>query len=224
MPVKHYGVLKCTAVESQHGNEEDPHYQVHVVDDDQTNYRIAINEKSEQRPSEILFYHDDNFHHESLSEVKELPFGFTKLIHSQQSKTVALDYVRGRLFDHSKMRVLPLDEQGSNNDLNKTLDLYFKRAINSNAIIYAFGDKWGPEPDTPDKIFGFLPGNGIHDIHMNQGNSPKFQRDDGVFQDGGLLIHFSEEDQWVALFLAFQSQSFNTDDQGHSIKGENEHA
>ena len=39
-----------------------------------------------------------------------------------------------------------------------------------------------------DKIFGFLPGNGIHDIHMNQGNSSRFVRDDGVWQDGGLLM------------------------------------
>ena len=38
--------------------------------------------------------------------------------------------------------------------------------------------------------FGFDPGNGVHDIHMNQGNSRRFPGDDGVWQDGGLLIHF----------------------------------
>jgi hypothetical protein len=45
---------------------------------------------------------------------------------------------------------------------------------------------------TRDKVFGFLPGNGVHDIHMNQGNSQEFRRDDGVWQDGGLLLSTPE--------------------------------
>ncbi len=91
--------------------------------------------------------------------------------------------------------------------------MYIKRAIDSeDTSIYAFGEKWGPEPDVKDKYFGFLPGNGIHDIHMNQGNAGQFQRDNGVWQDGGLLIHYPSRQQWVGIFLAFQSQSFHTDD------------
>ena len=54
---------------------------------------------------------------------------------------------------------------------------------------------------------GFVPGNGIHDIHMNQGNVGSFVRDDGVWQDGGVLFHFPGEQQWTAIFLKFQSQS-----------------
>jgi hypothetical protein len=70
----------------------------------------------------------------------------------------------------------------------------------------------------PDKIFGFRPGNGVHDIHMNQGNSARFRDDDGVWQDGGLLFRFPGEDRWVATFLAFQSQAWHTDDTtGHAI-------
>jgi len=34
-------------------------------------------------------------------------------------------------------------------------------------LIYAFGEPWVNERQK-DKIFGFKPGNGIHDIHMNQ--------------------------------------------------------
>jgi uncharacterized protein YukJ len=43
------------------------------------------------------------------------------------------------------------------------------------SVIYAFGAKWGPEKGKPDKYFKFVPGNGIHDIHMNQGNSGAVQ-------------------------------------------------
>jgi Uncharacterized conserved protein (DUF2278)/Lamin Tail Domain len=53
---------------------------------------------------------------------------------------------------------------------------------------------------------------------MNQGNSQRFRQDDGVWQDGGLLLHYPAQDQWVGVFLAFQSQEWHTDDQtGHTV-------
>jgi uncharacterized protein YukJ len=79
-----------------------------------------------------------------------------------------------------------------------------------------------PEPASapgPDKTFGFLPGNGVHDIRMNQGNSQRFRQDDGVWQDGGLLLHYPAQGQWVAIFLAFQSQAWHTDDQTGPNRG-----
>ena len=83
------------------------------------------------------------------------------------------------------------------------------------SLLYVFGQRWGPETER-DKIFGFKPGNGIHDIHQNQGNIAQFVRDDGVWQDGGLLLRFA--DQWVAIFLRFQTQAWHTDDAtGHTI-------
>ena len=66
-----------------------------------------------------------------------------------------------------------------------------------------------------------MPGNGVHDIHANQGNDPGHVNDDGVWQDGALLIHFPVSQQWVAIFLRFQSQSWHTDDvTGHTIKAD----
>lgn len=53
---------------------------------------------------------------------------------------------------------------------------------------------------------------------MKPGNSSRWQSDDGIWQDGGVLIHFEEENRWVGIFLAFQSQSWCTDDQGHATK------
>lgn len=53
---------------------------------------------------------------------------------------------------------------------------------------------------------------------MNQGNVPRFSGNDGVWQDGALLFHFPSTQQWVAVFLAFQSQAWHTDDQiGHAV-------
>ena len=116
-------------------------------------------------------------------------------------------------------RAVPHTAPGPDNDLADKLAHFVERAAaDPVARIYAFGERWGPEPGVPDKIFGFLPGNGVHDIHMNQGNSAEFRSDDGVWQDGGLILHFPGVDQWVAIFLAFQSQAWHTDEQtGHAL-------
>jgi hypothetical protein len=118
---------------------------------------------------------------------------------------------------------MPATQPGPDNDLADLLAHYVDRAVaDPTARLHAFGQRWGPEQGVPDKIFGFAPGNGIHDIHMNQGNVGAYTRDDGVFQDGGLLLEFpgtaGGSPQWVAIFLAFQSQSWHTDDAtGHSL-------
>ncbi len=53
---------------------------------------------------------------------------------------------------------------------------------------------------------------------MNQGNAQGFIGDDGVYQDGCLLIHFPDQHNWIGIFLKFQSQSWHTDDHtGHRI-------
>ncbi len=217
MPIAGYGVLKCRAVDSKPGTESNPHYQV-LVSDGELKYRIAVNVKSQESPSELLYFLNDNFQHPITEGLIALGNGFNKL--DSKPGGVALDYIRGNLFDVSSMKPLAFDVPGpEGEDLNDLLGLYIQRAINSqDAVVYAFGQRFGPE-NTPDKVFHFQPENGIHDIHMNQSNSDRFQADDGVWQDGGLLIQFPSRNQWVAIFLAFQSQSFHTDDTtGHRIE------
>jgi uncharacterized protein YukJ len=216
MPLARYGVLKGKAIERMYGAGENPHYQVHVIDD-QTDYRIAINVKSKVEPSELEYLVDDRFQHAILEKVSAFPLGFTSLASTPESG--ALDLIRGNLFDRSRMVPLPHNLPGFDNDLNEKIDGVVQRAMaTEDSLIYAFGQRWGPEADKKDKYFGFLPGNGIHDIHMNQGNVPQFVKDDGVWQDGGLLIHFPSQGQWVGIFLKFQSQTWHTDDvTGHRI-------
>jgi hypothetical protein len=121
------------------------------------------------------------------------------------------------------MRPLPPDVPGPDNDLADRLDRLVARAVADPAArVFAFGQRWGPDA-APDPVFGFRPGSGVHDLHMNQGNSGSFVRDDGVWQDGGLLFRFPSgtgPPVWSAVFLAFQSQSWHTDDRtGHTIPG-----
>jgi uncharacterized protein YukJ len=117
------------------------------------------------------------------------------------------------------MKPLPANVPGQNNDLEDVVDKYTTLAMTKpGAMVYAFGQRFGPQKGK-DPTFKFSPQLGMHDIHMNQGNSDKFVKDDGVFQDGALLINLPKGDQWIAIFLAFQSQSFHTDDRtGHRIE------
>lgn len=217
MPLNSYGVLKGRPIRRRLGTQENAHYQVQVIDET-TDYRIAVNVRSQLAPSELEYLIDDRFQHPILEELIALPVGFTEL--PRRPGGLALDFIRGNLFDRGKMKPLPFNLPGPDNDLNEAIDKQIERAMaDEEAMIYAFGERWGPEPKTKDKIFGFLPGNGIHDIHMNQGNVGRFIEQDGVWQDGGLLIHFPKSKQWVALFLKFQSQAWHTDDvTGHRIE------
>ncbi|MET8333762.1 DUF2278 family protein [Streptosporangium canum] len=219
MPLKSYGVLAGRAVDRRReGGAGTPHYQIHLVDEAGVSYRVAVNVKSQQAPSELLHLVDEDFRHPVTEALPRAAGGWTAL--PSRSGSAALDYIRGNLFDPAAMRPLPPDLPGVDNDLADRIDHYVQRAIaDPGALVYAFGERWGPEPATPDKIFGFRPGNGVHDIHMNQGNSERFRGDDGVWQDGGLLLHLPAESRWIAIFLAFQSQAWHTDDTtGHTLE------
>jgi uncharacterized protein YukJ len=216
MPLKNYGVLKGQAIGRRLGSGQKPHYQVHLIDG-RTSHRIAVNVRSQLAPSEVEYLVDAHFRHPLLDDLRELGPGF----HPQPRKPggLALDYIRGNLMNPRRMIPLPHDVPGPDNDLNEKVDHFIQRAMaDEDAWVYAFGERWGPEEGKQDKYFGFQPGNGIHDIHMNQGNVGAFVKDDGVYQDGGLLLHFPGQQQWVAIFLKFQSQAWHTHDEtGHRL-------
>lgn len=218
MPLKRYGVLRGSAVDRRLASGSNGHYQVHVVDD-ATDYRIAVNVESALEPSELRYVVVSDFAHALLDDLAGLPRGWSDL--PSRPGGAALDFIRANLFAPAAMRTLPFDLPGPDNDLNEKLDHYVQRAIgDEEATVYAFGERWGPETGRKDKIFGFLPGNGVHDIHMNQANVGRFVADDGVWQDGALLLHFPATQQWVGIFLAFQSQTWHTDDvTGHQLGG-----
>jgi uncharacterized protein YukJ len=219
MTLSNYGVLKGTLLASQRESDQaSPHYQLHLLAGD-THFRVPVNVKSVVSPSELLFLVNENFQHPIIAQAQPLLPGFTPL--ASQAGGLALDFIRGNLFDHTQMRRLPYDLPGADNDLQDRIEHYAARAAGDpSAEVYAFGTRWGPDPSERDGVFQFLPGNGVHNIHMNQGNDPRYQSDDGVYQDGALLIHYPAVNQWVAMFLAFQSQSWHTDDgSGHGISG-----
>jgi uncharacterized protein YukJ len=212
MPLDQYGVLAARGLDTRREDgTSTPHYQLHLVDEAGEHWRIAVNVESQQAPSELLYLVDDDFKHPLTALLASLGSGWHRLAPSPDGPN--LDFIRGNLFDRAQMRLLPPSVEGPDNDLADLLDHWCRRAAGDPAAIaYAFGQRFGPEAGVVDKVFGFEPANGVHDIHMNQGNSGRFRRDNGVRQDGALILRFPADDRWVAIFLAFQSQSFHTDD------------
>jgi uncharacterized protein YukJ len=218
VPLSSYGVLVGRVVDRRREPDGDsPHFQLRLIDDDAVHYRAAINVRSQQEPSELLYLVDDDLRHPVTAAAGVLPWGWHRL--AATSGGPNLDYIRANLVDRRAMRALPPDADGPDNDLEDLLDHYVQRAeADPDARALVFGQRWPTEGGVPDKIFGFVPGNGVHDVHMNQGNSGSFRQDDGVWQDGGLLLHLPAESRWIGIFLAFQNQAWHTDDTtGHAL-------
>ena len=124
----------------------------------------------------------------------------------------------GGWFKPSAFKPVPPDAPGADNDLKDKVEAASVKAMRQpGSLVHALGQKWGPKPDKQDRYFRFLPGNGLHDIHMNQGNAGKYRKDNGVYQDGALIFQYPGG-AWLAFFFAFQSQSFQTDDQGNPVQ------
>jgi uncharacterized protein YukJ len=208
-----YGVLKGTVV-GHLRNADDDHYQI-LVSAGSAMYRIAVNVHSSLNPPDLLFQRLTALPATLTNALKALAPGFKAL--PSKPGGLAQDFVRGGIVKVGKFQIVPGDVPGANNDLKDTMEDAVVTAVDQHgAVVYAFGAKWGPE-SKKDKYFQFTPGNGVHDIHMNQGNDKGHAGDDGVFQDGCLIFQYPNG-TYRAFFMAFQSQSFHTDDKtGHAL-------
>ena len=201
MPVPNYGVLKghpiARQVRGPHGKP--PHLHINLEAGGEQ-FDIAVNILSTDG-SEILYFMNHAFATPHASELLALPEGRTLL---PPTNPLALDFVRQGLVRKDDM--VPLRARDAMrltaSDLHNEIDDMVLRGIHDpSAQFFAFGSEF-PE--------------GIHDIHMNQGNPHgEFFRDNGTFQDGAMFAHFPASDRWLAAFIAFQSQSWNTDDEGN---------
>ncbi|RAH46195.1 O-methyltransferase [Aspergillus brunneoviolaceus CBS 621.78] len=236
MPVRDYGVWKALPVhyefEDRYEDPESPHLSLYYHDNKANPpqfdpgyrrnhrggprdpnrpseipglFRAAINIKSRDEETRLAYFVRHDFvNHPIAEKLAKLDFGFHPMRKVDELDGKGLDYIRGALFTSQKGRVLPHDIPGVNNDLIDVLEPEVKKAIQAQATIFVFGSM-------------FKTRNGIHNVHMNQGNILNFRNDDGVFQDGGLLIRY--DDHWTGVLLAFASQAVHTDDNdGHALE------
>jgi len=222
MPVENYGVFTGTATkELREIGAGKVHFQFKLEAGADV-IRVPVNVLSSSEgalESRLLKYIViDDFRHPVTAAIEALGEGWHPLEHKPGGG--ALDYRRGNLFKEADMRILPPDVAGPDNDLQDLIQHFVERAVGDPEVkISAVGGRWH-EASSADKIFPEIsPSTGVHEIHMNQGNAAGHTGEDGVWNDGGLLIHLPEPDaRWVAFFFAFQNQTFNTDDvHGHAL-------
>ena len=198
MAVKHYGVWAAKPIRyDSERADRSPHIHLFFKDHPQARRELtaAINVKSLDRDSRLVFWLVRDFSHPLTSELQNLELGFQLI--QQNDGLQGLDYIRtpDLISDITTGEVLHHNVSGPNNDIIDKLEPILDDAIKQDATVYLFGSSFG---------------SGIHDIHMNQGSLPRF--DNGVGQDGGLLFQFSDG-HWEAVFLAFASQRIPTDDE-----------
>jgi uncharacterized protein YukJ len=195
-----------------------PHYQI-LVQSGAERFRIAVNTRSGSshgREAHLLYFANDDFRHEIVDHLARIEDGVRDL--AARPGGLAIDYVRGGMVERGQMRLLPDTRPGPRNDLVDEIDYRIDRAMaDPRARLHAFGTRWGPEPRQPDQLFGFRPGNGIHDVHMNQGSRDEHRNDNAIWRDGALIFHEPRRDRWCALFLAFQTQAWQTDAHGDPL-------
>ena len=210
----HYGVLVGTVRDGSLDTGKSPHYEIWIQGAGQ-DFRAAVNVQSVDG-SEVLVRYDPAYTTTSpaldLAALAGGTQGFTALQTGPDG--TGLDYLRDNLFDVSSME--PVPDTGSSVSLGNLLDAQVERAkADSGAVAIVFGTYFRDGGTTSrDSTFGFSPEQGVHDIHMMQGNSGSFERDNTTHGDGALFIRYTGGET-VALFVRFDTQATQTDAKGN---------
>ena len=206
MAVPNYSVLKG---DPQRGkvSGKNPHFRI-PVNTISGMFTIDVNVESTDG-SEVLYLINQNFTPPDAEALGALSTGIRGL--ERAPGGLALDYVRetvngAPLVDRSEMSLLP---PGGSTMKNQIATILNQAIQDDNGVIYAFGSSFA-DPNGQQ---------GIHDIHMNQGN-PRgpFQKDNAIWQDGAVFFELPASAKWIAVFLAFQTESWTTDDTGNAKK------
>lgn len=211
MPIRNYSLVKGSPTGGSvqfNRDGRNPHYLINLHAGGET-LQVAVNIES-QDGSQVLYRIDEAFTPPSPGGLLGLAPGRTPL--DSVEGGLALDYVRSRvngtfMVDRSSMSLLPITQKGETTDLQNAVVALLNQAVaDRDGTVYAFGSSYQDSGQ---------PG-GIHDIHMNQGNPVNNHGgDNGIWQDGALFINLPSKNQWIGLFIAFQTESWQTDQNGN---------
>ena len=200
-----------------------PHYHI-LVETENQQFDIAVNIASEDPKSadvRVLYALKPNITPPQVEALLSLSNGMFNL---PAKGIVGIDFVRDQLVTKEQMQLLPLfnssqpiEDQGE----PQIKQLVEQVIAEKNAVLYAFGHRYeqrSAQQTTSNQAWGFQPDDGIHNIHMNQGNSRGNHDDEnGRGEDGALFIYLRDSNTWVGVYVAFQTQSFDNDSHGYPL-------
>lgn len=248
MPILNYGLLTGAVINAIPYKSGGDHYQIELSGAGSL-YRIAVDVYSAKKGSsrhfspggattwdvdrEVLYYKDENYSHPVLDTLSAAADGLTAA--GELPQPLLLDYLRYQpaLFPIDQMKPIPpKSTSGGGGDLNDEIDPWIQKAMNNPAArLFAFGSSWddGTSSSRPDPTVYWTPNPslGIHDIHMNQGDSGSEAQNNGSWQDGALFLQFTgaangdgtdtgngaangdiaATTTWIAMFFRFANQS-----------------
>jgi hypothetical protein len=173
---------------------------------------VAINVGTNDADDLLKYKLAFDFHHQQLiGMLGTADAGSHEL--TGQAALPALDFLRSDvLAETGKWR--DSDEMDGSDQVEPaaTLKRLLSRAHKENRDVYVFGR------------FYTHGGNGIHDVHLNQGSTDDFIHEAGddsndhndVWQDGALMVDLGQP-EWAAYFAAFNKQHVPTDDLGNPL-------
>ena len=221
MPITNYSVLAGDPVSGKVVTGASTHYQV-TMNAPGGPFIVAVNIQSVDG-SEVLYAIEEGFTPPDEAGLLALPMGMTAL--QSAPGGLAMDFVRSQvdgrpMITREQMTLLPqMRSKGSEEERmlararasalqNAVVTLLNMTIADKDGVIYAFGSAYAAQ--------GKL--DGIHDIHMNQGNPVNdHSNDNGAWQDGALLIHLPSKGTWTAVLIAFQTQLWTTDSSGSPV-------
>ncbi len=226
MPITNYSVLAGDPVSGKVVTGKSTHYQI-TMNAPGGPFTVAVNIQSVDG-SEVLYAIEEGFTPPDEAGLLALPMGMTPL--GSAPGGLALDFVRSQvdgkpMITRQQMTLLPqMRSKGSEEERmlararasaleNAVVTLLNMTIADKDGVIYAFGSAFADQ----GKV------DGVHDIHMNQGNpvgggsNGGHGGDNGVWQDGALLIHLPAKGTWTAVFIAFQTESWTTDSVGNPV-------
>jgi uncharacterized protein YukJ len=142
--LRSYGVLKGKAIEVRVGAGQSPHYQVRIVDDT-TDYRIAVNVKSQLAPSDLEFLVIEHFQHPITPIVEQLPKGFTAARAKAWLRSARLHQGQSLRPREDAAAALQCSLASTTTSTRSSISVMQRAVADENALVYAFGERWGPE-------------------------------------------------------------------------------
>ena len=194
-----YVMFRGKVIDKWYDFDKRAHYHIVALDDEGKRFDLAVNIGSiYEKMNEIVSSNLKVYYDESYSCRK----GIVRKMLLQKNgitechKDLYLDYIRMKLFPHEKM----IQMKGFD-----VTSIYLTGIIEKNVVQAMNND------DYEVIAFGRLYANakGLHDIHMNQGSTDKFRKNDASYSDGMLFFRNKRDNKITAVFTAFINQSLN---------------
>lgn len=215
MPIQSYSILKGTPTSGRVVSGASAHYQI-TVKAGATTYTAAVNIQS-MDGSEVLYAIVQPFTPPDPGALDALSAGVTPV--ASEPGGLALDFVRQQIggkpmITRAEMTLLPkpaIEPIAARALENAVVALLDEAVADPGAMVYATGSAFADNGVT----------DGIHDLHMNQGNPPTggHSGDNGIWQDGAVFLNLPSRGAgpagWVAILIAFQTEVWTTDAAGN---------